>query len=266
MSTYVISDVHGYAKRFFDLLDQIEFNPREDELYVLGDIIDRGPEVGEMCEWAWNNKDNDHIHFLLGNHEDMMLYSMRQPYHYWDDMAYCEDNISHSPHIWFWNGGERTYEDLMTWEESKRHDFIKWVDTWPLFYDIEVNGRRFVMVHAGMALRGVKLNDDHFDGGKNQDVEIPSFGTQWSQTLLWVRESWLTDCWTKLPCDVIFGHTPTYTIYPILQFFKDDPHVKYEGGENDILHINGRKHAIDTGRSRMGILRLDDMKEWYSEK
>ena len=40
---YLISDIHGCYEEYRGLLDKIHFSHR-DELYVLGDAMDRGPE------------------------------------------------------------------------------------------------------------------------------------------------------------------------------------------------------------------------------
>lgn len=42
MSTYVMSDLHGNYKAYKMMLEKIEFQA-EDKLYILGDILDRGP-------------------------------------------------------------------------------------------------------------------------------------------------------------------------------------------------------------------------------
>ena len=40
---YVLSDIHGNAKNFDAILQQICLQP-EDILYILGDVIDRHPD------------------------------------------------------------------------------------------------------------------------------------------------------------------------------------------------------------------------------
>ena len=40
---YVISDIHGCYSQYIELLNKISFSD-EDELFVLGDAVDRGPE------------------------------------------------------------------------------------------------------------------------------------------------------------------------------------------------------------------------------
>ena len=40
---YAMSDIHGCFDKYQEMLELIEFVPR-DTLYVLGDVIDRGPD------------------------------------------------------------------------------------------------------------------------------------------------------------------------------------------------------------------------------
>ena len=39
--TYVISDIHGCYDKYMQMLDKIKFKD-SDEMYVLGDVVDRG--------------------------------------------------------------------------------------------------------------------------------------------------------------------------------------------------------------------------------
>ena len=68
---YVTSDLHGYPKdKFLRFLSDSGFSDN-DELYVLGDVIDRNGDGGiEMLRWIMGQPN---VHFVLGNHEDMML-------------------------------------------------------------------------------------------------------------------------------------------------------------------------------------------------
>lgn len=43
MSTYVMSDVHGLKDRYDAMLKALALK-EEDTLYILGDVIDRGPD------------------------------------------------------------------------------------------------------------------------------------------------------------------------------------------------------------------------------
>ena len=42
MAVYVISDIHGNYDLFMELLKKIKLSGK-DTLYVLGDVVDRGP-------------------------------------------------------------------------------------------------------------------------------------------------------------------------------------------------------------------------------
>jgi hypothetical protein len=53
-------------------------------------------------------------------------------------------------------------------------------------------------------------------------------------------------------------------------FQEGNSNIQFEGGRGDIVRItgfgNGKvRYCIDTGRNRMGLLRLDDYAEFYSE-
>lgn len=39
---YIISDIHGCYHEYMELLNKIKFSDK-DELYILGDAVDRGP-------------------------------------------------------------------------------------------------------------------------------------------------------------------------------------------------------------------------------
>ena len=70
MACYVTSDIHGCYEQFIRLLHKISFS-QDDTLYILGDIIDRGPDSVDMIRWVMQAPPN--VHFMLGNHEQMML-------------------------------------------------------------------------------------------------------------------------------------------------------------------------------------------------
>ena len=69
MSIYVVSDIHGESELFYDILKQIRFTD-EDHLYILGDVIDRGPDGIALLRRIMNTPN---MTLLLGNHEYMML-------------------------------------------------------------------------------------------------------------------------------------------------------------------------------------------------
>ena len=85
MATYVISDIHSHYTRFMNLLYQVNFNPIEDELYILGDCFDRGRESAEMLKWVDEHMEDPRIHFLFGNHDDLMVAAMKRAFYILDN-------------------------------------------------------------------------------------------------------------------------------------------------------------------------------------
>ena len=53
MATYVISDLHGQYKMFLKLLEKVAFSDA-DELYMLGDAVDRGPDGIKILQHVMN--------------------------------------------------------------------------------------------------------------------------------------------------------------------------------------------------------------------
>lgn len=66
---FVVGDLHGHFSALELMLVQINFNPKRDRVFAVGDLIDRGPEswrVVEFLNYPW-------FHSVLGNHEQMLL-------------------------------------------------------------------------------------------------------------------------------------------------------------------------------------------------
>jgi serine/threonine protein phosphatase 1 len=72
MSTYVVSDLRGQYHIFMNLLEKAAFSD-SDKLYMLGDEIDRGSDGIMILQHVMKSSN---MHFLLGNHEFMMLNSV----------------------------------------------------------------------------------------------------------------------------------------------------------------------------------------------
>lgn len=84
---YVCPDIHGCFSIFEKTLNELNFDVSVDRLFVLGDLIDRGPEshkVLKYLEQPWFNS-------ILGNHELLCIWS--EFYTRWD-------------RVWKLNGGD----------------------------------------------------------------------------------------------------------------------------------------------------------------
>lgn len=62
---YIISDIHGCKKQYLELLEKINFSV-QDQLYILGDVVDRGAESIDVLRYVMKQKN---VTYLLGNHD-----------------------------------------------------------------------------------------------------------------------------------------------------------------------------------------------------
>ncbi|TJZ73089.1 symmetrical bis(5'-nucleosyl)-tetraphosphatase [Chitiniphilus eburneus] len=71
MARYAIGDIQGCADELHDLLALIRFQPAEDSLYLVGDLVNRGPASLEVLRWAYRNQTS--VFPVLGNHDLHLL-------------------------------------------------------------------------------------------------------------------------------------------------------------------------------------------------
>lgn len=67
MSTYAIGDLQGCFHSFLNLLDVCGFTKSRDRIWLVGDLINRGPHSLEVLRWLRENEDC--ITTVLGNHD-----------------------------------------------------------------------------------------------------------------------------------------------------------------------------------------------------
>lgn len=75
MPMYMIGDLQGCHQPLLRLLEKVDFSPSRDTLYVLGDLVNRGPE--SLAVLRHLSSLGDAARCLLGNH-DLHLIAMAQ--------------------------------------------------------------------------------------------------------------------------------------------------------------------------------------------
>ncbi len=70
MTTYAIGDIQGCYQPLQELLKKIHFNPDQDTLWLVGDLVNRGPESLEVLRFL---SDLPHVVCTLGNHDIHLL-------------------------------------------------------------------------------------------------------------------------------------------------------------------------------------------------
>lgn len=135
--TYCISDIHGDYPRFCAMLEMIRFS-EEDELYILGDVVDRGADGVDILLDIIERKN---VHMLLGNHEAMLLATLGP------------NHTIGARKLWTQNGGSRTYHKMIydiTAEQRGR--IIHFLLGLPDHLQLSVNGRQFYLVHGNVGV------------------------------------------------------------------------------------------------------------------
>ncbi|MEQ1487792.1 MAG: symmetrical bis(5'-nucleosyl)-tetraphosphatase [Methylotenera sp.] len=67
MAKYAIGDIQGCYHAFQALLARIAFNPKVDELWLVGDLINRGSGSLEVLRWCYTHQAS--LKVILGNHD-----------------------------------------------------------------------------------------------------------------------------------------------------------------------------------------------------
>lgn len=67
MATYAIGDIQGCYNAFIALLNQLQFNPKADQLRLVGDLINRGGGSLEVLRWCYQHQSC--VKVVLGNHD-----------------------------------------------------------------------------------------------------------------------------------------------------------------------------------------------------
>lgn len=125
--TLVISDVHGCYEEFVGLLQEKQYDPQKDELIILGDLIDRGPQSYNVVQKAKELHKNGAI-ILRGNHEQLAI------------DYYCSNDPT-----WFHNGARETVVDYARNDSCAEYD-VDFFKSLPLTHVID----DYIFVHAGL--------------------------------------------------------------------------------------------------------------------
>ncbi|HVR52264.1 MAG TPA: symmetrical bis(5'-nucleosyl)-tetraphosphatase, partial [Pseudorhodoferax sp.] len=125
MASYLIGDVQGCDEALGRLLQAIDFSPSRDRIYVLGDLVNRGPASAEVLRRLMALDGSAQC--LLGNHDMHLLacaWGVRRP-HRRDTL----DTVLAAP---------------------DRAALLDWLRCQPLALHETVAGRELLMVHAGV--------------------------------------------------------------------------------------------------------------------
>lgn len=230
--TYVMSDLHGCYREYLEALETIGFSDR-DTLYILGDVVDRGPEPIPLLQ---DMIARPNVIPLIGNHEYMAMQVLSRlcveiTEENADRHLTAEDITGYAN--WCLNGGDKTAAQFRALSREEQRAILDYLSEFSLYEEVRVGLKRFVLVHAGL---------DHFDRKRPlEDYDLtemifhaPDFGRTYYRTKY-----------------LVTGHVPTASI------------DKASSGR-----ILERNHhiAIDCGcvfGLALGVYCLENGRKWY---
>jgi serine/threonine protein phosphatase 1 len=179
MRRIAIGDIHGCIKTLKFLLEELIHLSGNDRIYLVGDLIDRGPSSRDVLDYLITlGREGYNIKPVRGNHEDMFLKALEN--------ASFIDN-------WYANGAEQTlrsfhvpknliyrYECLELIPEI----YINFLKSFPYFYDLGDH----IIVHAGINFKTDKIFED-------------------KEAMLWIRNMEY-DPHKSGHKTIVHGHTP----------------------------------------------------------
>ena len=143
---YAVSDLHGCYDKFRKLLDMIRLTD-DDVLYVLGDVVDRGPEnIRLVTELAGKRN----ICTLMGNHDYMAALMMKTYGMDHREKSSLQDKPEAKDifEAWLSDGGETTWKEFIRLSLPEKRVVLRFLENRPLFAEIEAGGKRYFLSHT----------------------------------------------------------------------------------------------------------------------
>ena len=231
---YVMTDLHGSYNAFEKFYSKInkEHGKKEKILFIItGDSCDRGSDTKKLYDIynEINKKENRKVIHLLGNHEEILLNSVKG-----------KDYLNH----WLSSGGINTifsfdedyqkryneitsenlteiYFDILNSNYNFKEKFLEYYKN-ILSFPLIVESESYIFVHAGL---------DFSKSLKEQDIN----------KVLWRRDKWQE--YNSTGKTVFYGHTPQKKANNINNCINLDTGISF-GLKMPVAKINARTKKI----------------------
>ena len=223
--TYVMSDLHGCYDKYLQMLEKIGFG-EGDTLYILGDVIDRGPDGIKILLDMMGRKN---VIPIIGNHESLALSSLKlirdgaSEEKLLKKRAYC---------LWMLSDGEPTAAAFRALPKETQTALVEYIESFSVYEEITVEEQLFHLSHT---------LPDYRPWLNIHNVSLMEF--------IWGEPDYTQSYGDN--ARFITGHTPTNVIDPAFlgKIWQGCGHI-----------------AIDCAAAwggRLGCLCLDSMEEFY---
>lgn len=183
MATYAIGDIQGCYERLLRLLDKLRFDPVRDRLWLVGDLVNRGPD--SLATLRFVKGLDDRALTVLGNHDLHLL-------------AHAVEGSRLA--------GESDLDPIL--QAPDRDELLHWLRGRPLMHFDE--HKWFALIHAGLppqwdlrdALSCAREVEAVLRGPDYPDYLGAMYGSEparWSSSLSGMdRLRFITNCFTRL--------------------------------------------------------------------
>lgn len=192
---YVMSDIHGCYNEYKQLLEKIQFS-EADEMYVLGDVVDRGPEPMKIL---FDMMYRPNVYPILGNHEYMAIKILGKL-----NVEIKEDNVDDYLNgddiedfmYWMKDGGQTTVEEFQKLNSEDKEAVLEYLQEFSIYEEVDVKDKKYILVHADI--------HGYEDKKMLEDYHLEDF--------LFYRAEYHKRYFKDESKILVTGHTPTFTI------------------------------------------------------
>ena len=219
---------------FIEILEKIDFKD-EDTLYVLGDVLDRGPNPIKVL---LKLMEMPNAICLVGNHEYMAIECLTFLLKEVTDRSLEELDFKTLENLvtWQYNGAKSTIDEFRALSVEMQEEVIEFIKDFSIYEELEVNGKEYLLVHAGL-------------GNFEPEKEIEDYSLH---DLVWKRAEYERQYYQDKI--VITGHTPT-------QMIENNPNPGFVYKQNNHLGIDCGAYLPE---GRLAAVCLETGEEFYS--
>ncbi|HOO78837.1 MAG TPA: fructose-bisphosphatase class III [Lachnospiraceae bacterium] len=258
MSTYVLSDIHGQYNAYMKMLDQIHFS-KKDFLYVLGDVIDRGPDGIRIIQDIMTKKNAE---LIMGNHEFMLLNAidyLRDRENGIDEARKNSDGLNPFE-LWIHpcNGGEGTCLEFLSLPVEVQNSLRDYLRTLYLIKRIKIGTKTYHLSHSYSLKKpfGKELSFAKATAEQTEEIVWESLFDK-NKSIFWTEKpfAYVKDIY-------VFGHIFTQRVGQMNEkgkgyIYKSDDYRGYKIIDVDCgMALNGRS-------SQLGCICLETGEEYY---
>lgn len=202
---WVIPDIHGCITTLKQLIETCIVPTKEDELYFLGDYIDRGPDGRGVIDYIMSMQSQGYnIGYLVGNHEYYCMNAFNMDKH-----RFLGKSKIHKE--WERYGAKTTLKSFGAKRPRQIDEkYIDWMHKGHYFIELD----DYILVHAGM----------------NFNIDNPFDDTM---SMMWARD-FKVDRTKTGGKKIIHGHVPVE--YSLIQLFIESEGYDFIALDNGVYY------------------------------